>query len=176
MWLPRAVMNCGLIFLCGCTVFSSSKQTKTSHGPASAVASNVRNLDLKSVAPGDWCRVKMQEVDYGFVRRQTEYVGRIDQIALDSVTLTDVATRVWNLESVIDKIPVLNRWGGTTIETKELLSPVEVPLDSVASIEWISPENLDIVKGGRPDSHTVFSMDDKGQPKSTTYESIQFNP
>lgn len=160
---------CGLCLLSGCSLFTSQAQiSKLSH--------RVSTLDLKSIRPGDWCRVKLAATNYGLVRRQTEYVGQLRQVSTDSITLSDVTAQSLIEYPPLENLPFLRRPSlpEKQIETEEL--PIHLALDRIEAIEWIASADVENSRWGRIDSRSGRPGSRLDPEPALYHQSPEFNP
>ncbi len=127
----QRVLNLSLacLLLTGCATFNAShRETSDAEWP-----------DLQS---GRWCRVMMSAEGNPYSKRQTEYVGRIQQMDDDSVTITDVTISTVAWSPMMTRVPYLSRLYKNTGPdvSEEGLAPLRLQRSNIQRINPISAE------------------------------------
>ncbi len=125
MRLQPAFMSLAICLLTGCALFSHRT-------PTSRLAS-VSVVELQSLSIGDWCRVRLTDIRVGLKETRTEYIGQVQQISGDSVTLSKVTTHRRIEVSIIPGIPHVK------IDRQDESSPITLLRDRLMHIESLSP-------------------------------------
>ena len=101
---------------------------------------NVSETDLRSLAPGEWCRVQMTEVRDGRTRTRSEHIGLITQVDAESLTMDKVSTRR-RVDHSFTRVPYLSRlYQSTMAFPPDEPFPVILSRPRMARLERISPE------------------------------------
>ena len=132
----RFLSTCiALCLLTGCAMFPQKASLPQSIPQVSA-------NELRSLVPGQWCRVQLDAVRQSGSESRTEHIGLVQSADGESVTLTEVTTRGRNTStSPLRRVPYLSRLvKNTGVGAEDNPNPVTIPRVQMESIDAISPE------------------------------------
>lgn len=124
-----------LCLLTGCTLFPREASQPQS-------IRQVSSDELRSLIPGQWCRVQLDVIRQNGNESRTEHIGLVQSADGESVTLTEVTTRGRNTStSPLRRVPYLSRLvKNTAVGAEDNPNPVTIPFEKMETIDAISPE------------------------------------
>lgn len=123
-----------LCLLTGCAMFP---QEASPPQPIPHVSAS----ELRSLVPGQWCRVQLDAVRQNGSESRTEHIGLVQSADGESVTLTEVTTRGRNTStSPLRRVPYLSRLvKNSGVGAEDNPNPVTIPREQMETIDPISP-------------------------------------